>query len=118
MKQASKVLVDVDGGNNMLYLPLDHMTKSAGSSSSRSGSSESRHAAGCSAAAEDGSSESSSQSSSSNNRSDSGRSASGADAANSSLMNQIGRASCRERVWVAVGGESAEGGAAVCQVWS
>src|SRR5690625_7908515 len=32
MKQASKVLVDVDGGNNMLYLPLDHMTKSAGSS--------------------------------------------------------------------------------------
>src|SRR5690625_4128348 len=87
MKQASKVLVDVDGGNNMLYLPLDHMTKSAGSSSSRSGSSESRHAAGSSAAAEDGSSESSSQSSSSNNRSDSGRSASGADAANSSLMN-------------------------------
>src|SRR5690625_1701725 len=87
MKQASKVLVDVDGGNNMLYLPLDHMTKSAGSSSSRSGSSESRHAAGSSAAAEDGSSESSYQSSSSNNRSDSGRSASGADAANSSLMN-------------------------------
>src|SRR5690625_2122275 len=87
MKQASKVLVDVDGGNNKLYLPLYYMAKSVSTSDSRPSSFSSPHAAGSSAAAEDGSSESSSQSSSSNNRSDSGRSASGADAANSSLMN-------------------------------
>lgn len=48
MKQASKVMVDVDQGNNMLYLPLDQITKSAAGDSARSG--DSRHAAASSAA--------------------------------------------------------------------
>src|SRR5690606_3602764 len=32
MGSASKVLVDVEGGNNMLYLPLDRMTQQSGAS--------------------------------------------------------------------------------------
>jgi membrane protease subunit HflK len=35
MASASKVMVDVDGGNNMLYLPLDRMIQSSGTSSTR-----------------------------------------------------------------------------------
>lgn len=31
MSNSSKVLVDIEGGNNMLYLPLDKITQSAGS---------------------------------------------------------------------------------------
>ncbi|HLR82373.1 MAG TPA: FtsH protease activity modulator HflK [Paenalcaligenes sp.] len=89
MKQSSKVLVDVDGGNNMLYLPLDQITKSA-ASGSRSGSSESRHAAG-SAASNDGSSPDSSGSSqsTSSSSSDSGRNnaSSSANSSDRSLMN-------------------------------
>ncbi len=34
MDESSKVLVDVEGGNNMLYLPLDRMMKSSSSQSS------------------------------------------------------------------------------------
>ena len=39
MANSSKVLIDVEGGNNMLYLPLDKITNSAGRSSSPSFSS-------------------------------------------------------------------------------
>jgi len=60
MKQASKVMVDVDQGNNMLYLPLDQVTRSVeGRSESRSG--DARHAAGSSAANSSGGASSSSQ---------------------------------------------------------
>ena len=34
MANSSKVLVDVEGGNNMMYLPLDKLTSQAASSSS------------------------------------------------------------------------------------
>lgn len=84
MKKASKVMVDVDGGNNMLYLPLDQVTKAAGSSS-RSGSSESRHAAGSAAAKDSGSD--SAQSSESSSGSSSSRSSSNSVSADSSFMN-------------------------------
>jgi membrane protease subunit HflK len=33
-KNASKVMVDVEGGNNMMYLPLDKLTQQSGSNSS------------------------------------------------------------------------------------
>ena len=36
MAQSSKVMIDVDGGNNLLYLPLDKMIRQAESSSTRS----------------------------------------------------------------------------------
>ncbi len=39
MENSSKVLVDVEGGNNMLYLPLDKIMQQQASSPSRSGSS-------------------------------------------------------------------------------
>src|SRR5690625_1288837 len=48
LKRASKVMVDVDHGNNMLYLPLDQIGR--GATDARSGSGDSRHAAGSSAA--------------------------------------------------------------------
>ena len=35
MASSTKVLVDVDGGNNMMYLPLDKLTSGSNSSSSR-----------------------------------------------------------------------------------
>lgn len=35
MANSTKVLVDVDGGNNMMYLPLDKLTSGSNSSSSR-----------------------------------------------------------------------------------
>jgi membrane protease subunit HflK len=38
MANSSKVLVDVEGGNNMMYLPLDKLTGQAASRSSLSGS--------------------------------------------------------------------------------
>ena len=33
-KNASKVMVDVEGGNNMMYLPLDKLTQQSGSNAS------------------------------------------------------------------------------------
>ena len=39
MENSSKVLVDVEGGNNMLYLPLDKIMQQQASSPGRSGSS-------------------------------------------------------------------------------
>jgi len=61
MKQASKVMVDVDQGNNMLYLPLDHITRGSQADSS-SQSRDGRHAAASSAARDSGQSGDSSSS--------------------------------------------------------
>jgi len=42
MSTSSKVLVDVEGGNNMMYLPLDKLTERAGGASLKSGQVSSR----------------------------------------------------------------------------
>ncbi len=84
MKQASKVLVDVDGGNNMLYLPLDQVTKAAGSGS-RAGSSESPHVAGSAAAHNTGTEPASGAEGSTNNAAT--RNRTNAASAGGSLMN-------------------------------
>ena len=39
MANSTKVLVDVEGGNNMMYLPLDKLTSGSSSSGSRSATS-------------------------------------------------------------------------------
>jgi membrane protease subunit HflK len=36
MTSSSKILIDVEGGNNMLYLPLDQMIQRGGSTASGS----------------------------------------------------------------------------------